>query len=284
MGKRWMAVGVAVALVAVATAGRAGAITRNYQDDHDHPFVGLMVAFDGEGERLWRCTGSLVDPVTFVTAGHCVDGIASAIVYFHQAAAPNLDPDLGYDPGTGYPEMCIGGDPLCVHASTVVEFGYDDFAGFPDTKDLGLLILDTAMALGEYGELPEVGALDGLSSKRGLADTTFLASGYGLTYSSPASIVSFRERLMAYGTLVNTVSANNGGFNVQTQGHGRDRDGRYLGGTCSGDSGGPIFYPADSNIIVALTSFGDQYCRGGDYAYRIDRQETLDFIAGHMDD
>ena len=62
-----------------------------------------------------------------------------------------------------------------------------------------------------------------------------------------------------------------------SQGNG---DGR--GGTCSGDSGGPVFYPADSNQIVAVTSFGKSNagCRGTDFAYRVDRGEVISWIDG----
>jgi secreted trypsin-like serine protease len=80
---------------------------------------------------------------------------------------------------------------------------------------------------------------------------------------------------MADGKLVNLGSANNAGFNLQTQGNGKDK-----GGTCSGDSGGPIFYPKGSNQIVAVTSFGmNANCRGVDFAYRLDRPAVLDWIA-----
>jgi secreted trypsin-like serine protease len=80
---------------------------------------------------------------------------------------------------------------------------------------------------------------------------------------------------MAVSTLVNLVSANTDGFNLQTQGNGDSR-----GGTCSGDSGGPVFLggPA-SNTIVAVTSFGlNALCRGTDFAYRVDQQAVLDWI------
>jgi secreted trypsin-like serine protease len=58
-------------------------------------------------------------------------------------------------------------------------------------------------------------------------------------------------------------------------------DGR--GGTCSGDSGGPVFLGgSDSNLIVAVTSFGlNALCRGTDFSYRVDRAEVLDWINSH---
>jgi len=78
---------------------------------------------------------------------------------------------------------------------------------------------------------------------------------------------------------VNINSANNAGFNLQTNGNGNGR-----GGTCSGDSGGPVFYTADSNRIVGVTSFHlNSYCRGTDFAYRIDQADVIAWILEHAD-
>jgi len=260
--------------VVTLTVGHARAITNDYQQDNDHPFVGLMVALDEDGEFLWRCSGSLLDPTTFLTAGHCTDAPAvAARVYFQQDAGAHYDPATEQDPVSGYPDACLD-DTMCHEASFVADYGFDEFAGFPNTHDAGVVVLDTPHVSSEYGSLAPAGTLDGLTSKKGLKDRTFLASGYGLSYSSPVGAVSFRSRLMGYGQLVNTVSNNNGGFNLQTNGNGLGR-----GGTCSGDSGGPIFYPADSNQIVAVTSFGmNAYCRGVDFSYRVDRTEVQDWL------
>ena len=81
---------------------------------------------------------------------------------------------------------------------------------------------------------------------------------------------------MAATTLITTNDQWTDGYNLKTQPNGGSR-----GGTCSGDSGGPVFYPASSNMIVAVTSFGrtgPNDCQGGDYSYRLDRQEVIDWI------
>lgn len=73
-------------------------------------------------------------------------------------------------------------------------------------------------------------------------------------------------------------SYDNAGFDLQTNGNGAGR------GTCIGDSGSPVFYPANSNTVVAVTSFGmNEWCRGTDFAYRIDQQAVLSWIAAPVD-
>ena len=273
---------VLIALAAIAIPVLA--ITGNWTEDNEHPFVGLVVFYDAEGEFIWRCSGSLISPTKLLTAGHCADtaeGAASARVYFQQGAGANYDPVTQLDPVTGYPETCADGTlgSLCATSHELYNYGFANFAGFPNTHDAGLVILDQPIELSEYGMLPEAGILDGLGTARGLKKTLFTVSGYGLTYSSQVHSavpnISFRSRLMAASTLVNLNSANNDGYNLQTQGNGDQR-----GGTCSGDSGGPVFLGgADSNLIVGVTSFGmNSICRGTDFAYRVDRAEVLEWI------
>jgi hypothetical protein len=275
--------GLLFAMAALA-ATPSHAITGNYVNDFDHPFVGLAVFYDAAGQFIWRCSGSLISPTKFVTAGHCADtgqGAASARVYFQQDAGAHYDPATQHDPVTGYPDNCAAGTlgKLCATSKKIYNYGFADFAGYPNTHDVGVLILDQAISLAEYGQLPKAGTLEGIATARGTKDTVFTSSGYGLSLSvqehSALSNISFRVRLEAESTLVNTTSNNTDGFNLQLQGNG---DGR--GGTCSGDSGGPVFLgKSSSNLIVAVTSFGlNAICRGTDFSYRLDRQEVLDWI------
>jgi hypothetical protein len=270
---------VALALIVAPVA----AITGNWVEDFQHPFVGLVVFYDETGEFSHRCSGSLLSPTVFLTAGHCTDGATTARVYFQQDAGAHYDPATQLDPVSGYPETCAAGTlgVTCATSDELYNYGFNNFAGFPDTHDAGLVILDQPIALSEYGELADVGTLDSLATQRGQNDTIFTVSGYGLSRSNQPESgipnISFRERLMATSTLVNLNSANNDGFNIQTQGNG---DGR--GGTCSGDSGGPVFLgDVESNVIVAVTSFGlNGICRGTDFAYRVDTAAVQAWIDG----
>jgi hypothetical protein len=250
------------------------AITGDWVKDFEHPFVGLAVFYDDTGEFLWRCSGTLLSPTVFLTAGHCADtagGAVSARVYFQQDAGAHYDPVTQLDPVTGYPETCAAGTLGVTCATSVQIYNFDYTGLLPNTHDVGLLILDQAITLSEYGQLAPVGTLDSLATSRGTKETLFTVSGYGLTFkpnaNAPLTTLSFRERLMAESTLVNLNSALNDGFNLQTQGNGNAR-----GGTCNGDSGGPVFLgPYSSNLVVAVTSFGlNTLCRGTDFAYRVD--------------
>jgi len=275
---------VAAMVAALSFAGPASAISGDFVEDYQHPYVGLVVFYDEDGEFLWRCTGSLLTPTVFLTAGHCADtvgGADTARVYFQQDAGVNYDPVTGVDPVSGYPEYCADGTlgVTCATSDQLYNFDFPGSLRIPNTRDVGLVILDQPIMLSEYGVFAEAGSLDQLATRRGLQDVTFTVSGYGLTYRQNANNgkpnESYRERLMALSHLVNLNSGLNAGFNLQTVGNGQGE-----GGTCSGDSGGPVFYGGyESNIIVAVTSFGlNALCRGTDFAFRTDQQLVIDWI------
>jgi hypothetical protein len=290
---------VSAGLLAMTMVAPATAITGDYVEDFDHPFVGLVAFYsDEEGTDAafaGRCSGSLLDDGTpedgsrvFLTAGHCTDDgfgdvHVSARVWFHQDAGTRYNVETGErDPVTGYPDACLS-DP-CATSDEMYNYGFDNFAGFPNTRDVGIVILDEPVMLSEYATIAPAGTVDEIQKRKG--NTTLTVSGYGVTNGHAASdpVLSFRERLMATATLTNTKSSWNDGFNIQTQGNGKGR-----GGTCSGDSGGPVFYPADTNQVVAVTSFGkfnpNDGCIGTDFAYRVDRAEVIawiDSVAGDL--
>ena len=122
---------VSASLLAISLIGPATAITGNYVEDFDHPFVALIAFYsDAEGSDeafLHRCTGSLVDDGTpadgsrvVVTAGHCTDDgtgdavAVSARLWFRQDAGTRYDGNR--DPLTGYPDQCIDDPAVALDA------------------------------------------------------------------------------------------------------------------------------------------------------------------------
>jgi hypothetical protein len=270
------------------TVTPALAITKNYVNDPVHTYVGLIAFYNADGEFQHRCTGELLAPTVVLTAGHCTDNAAggveaSARIWFQQDAGAHYDLVTQHDPVTGYPDECAAGTlgTMCAEGTEMYNYGFDNFAGFPNTHDVGIVILDQAIEGLGFATLPEPQLLDPLRNARGVQDVQFRVSGYGISYSSKQYSTSFRIRLMADEQLVNLTAPWLDGYNIQLNGNG---DGR--GGTCSGDSGGPVFYPKTGNQVVAVTSFGktNAGCRGDGYYYRVDRQEVIDWILAKAGD
>jgi hypothetical protein len=282
MRRALVVLGLLLSLLLAGTPARA--ITGNFVPDFEHEYVGLIVFYDADGEFLWRCSGSLLTDRVFLTAGHCTDQNAeespvSARIYFEQDAGANYDLELGYDPETGYP--LTGG----ITASTLYDYGFDNFAGFPNTHDVGLVILDAPVQtvypdIDTYASLAAAGTLDTYGTGK---DATVTVSGYGVSRTNPAKLESYRSRLMATTFISNLGSGNTAGFNVQIA----SNPGGGRGGTCFGDSGGPILLD-DTDVITAVNSFvlgsNRQTCGGVAFAYRTDQQAVIDWILEHAGD
>lgn len=263
--KRLVAASLAATLILAATiAAPTSAITDGYPDENGHPYVGLMVAQDGAGNPMWRCSGTLISSTVFLTAGHCTDGAAHVEIWFA------ADVQSG-QPGNGYPFTGeVGGTP----------FTHPDYPDGPFFHaDLGVVVLDEPYVTSVYGALPTLDQLDALKPSR---RTTFTAVGYGLQMSFPDA-ASFLEhnvkvRMVAHPHLLQiNVPGFTGDYSLLLSNNAN------TGGTCFGDSGGPNFL-GTSNVVAAVTSFGiNGNCAGTGGVYRIDRADDLDWLATFLD-
>jgi hypothetical protein len=268
-----MLLAIAASAVAV-TAAPANAVTGNFTPDYEHDYVVLIAFYDENGDFLWRCSGSLLNEWTVLTAGHCTDtkeGAVTAIVWASQEGGSQYDPATDTpDPRTGYPYYCYDSAQYpCSTSDTLLEYGYIGNVYLQgNNKDVGMLILDEPIVLDEYASLAAAGTVDTLA-----VGTPITYSGYGVSGEKPA-VVSFRERLMASGFIVSTHNANTAGFNIQLS----TNPGAGRGGACFGDSGGPILYD-DTDIILGVNSFViNGQCAGVGFAYRIDQPDVLAWI------
>ena len=249
-------------LVALSIVGPASAVTDGELDGEDHPYVGLMVAHDGASG--WRCSGTLISPTVFVTAGHCTDGAIFATVFFESDVESGI-------PGNGYPFS--GG----VNGVAFTSPDYIPAAFF--VNDLGVVILNSPVVLpGGYAELAEADQLNALARMRGKQDQTFTAVGYGLQQINPVFIEAERVRMVATPHLIQINTPGfTGDFSLLLSNN------HSTGGTCFGDSGGPNFI-GDSNVIGGVTSFGiNGNCAGTGGVYRLDRPHDLAWLATFSD-
>jgi hypothetical protein len=103
----------------------AGAVTNGTSDGNIHSNVGALVAdLPGSGLTV-VCSGTLIAPTIFLTAGHCTDGLTASVYVTFE---PTLDKD-GWTLIPGTPETAPG-------------FGHDR----SDPRDLGVVLLDHAPA------------------------------------------------------------------------------------------------------------------------------------------
>lgn len=266
MRKRTLLVFSSLALL--MTALPALAVTNGEPDDGAHPYVGIMVADDATGNPLWRCSGTLISESVFLTAGHCTESpAAKATIWF--AEDIESTPDFGTP--AGYP---FEGD---VDGTTHTHPEYDPAAFY--LYDLGVVVLDQPIDMEEYGELPDLGVLDGIKGKDKKGALT--AVGYGLQEINPNRLTAELDRLVATLDLLDTkgVFGVPKGTSIKVSGSGVGGDNSDSGGTCFGDSGGPQFL-ADTNVVVAVTSFGlNGNCAGTGGGYRVDQADDLDWIA-----
>jgi hypothetical protein len=266
MHKTIIVMAAAVMFLLVA-AFPALAVTSGELDGDGHPYVGLMVAQDADGNPLWRCSGTLISPTLYLTAGHCTDGAAHVEIWF------DADVESGI-PANGYPtDGDVGGTPY-THPQ------YDPNAFF--LYDLGVVVLDEPVIMDEYGALPTLNQLDSLKTRRGQQDVTFTAVGYGLQESFPDAASwkenNVRVRMVARPRLlqINTGFTGDGSLLLSNN--------TNTGGTCFGDSGGPNFI-GTSNVVGGVTSFGvNGNCAGTGGVYRVDRADDLDWIYGEFGD
>ncbi len=264
MRKKMLLATLVVVAILAGAVGPVAAVTDGEPDGNGHPYVGLMVAQDINRNPLWRCSGTLLSPTLFLTAGHCTEAPAAHVEIWFAA-----DVESGI-PGNGYPyKGNIGGTPY-THPN------YDPNAFF--RYDLGVVVLDTPLEMETYGALPKQDVLDRLARQRGRQGVTFTAVGYGLQQSFPDA-ASWKEqaqrvRMVAQPRLIQINTGFTGDFSLLLSNNAN------TGGTCFGDSGGPNFI-GTSNVVGGVTSFGiNGNCAGTGGVYRVDRADDLNWLYG----
>jgi hypothetical protein len=235
-------------------AAPANAVQFGHLDGNAHPQIGLVLFYDSAGRPLSRCSGALLSPTVFLTAGHCTYGAASAQVWF--------------SPGpitveSGYP--FTGGDSFGTPYTHPL---FDNFADSPANYDLGVVVLSTPQP-GPYASLAPVGLLDGLPKR----DANFDLVGYGLQDALPPSIAADRTRYAGQSKLVNLNNTQTAGYNMQmTAAPGTG------GSVCFGDSGGPDFLAGTLQIVAVNSFVQSKFCMGAAFSYRVDTADSRAFI------
>jgi hypothetical protein len=294
--------------LALALAIPAQAITNGVADEGSHPYVGQLFFYvpDEVDPRFtdpgayYNCSGTLVSPTIVLTAGHCTfgvglggestiqggDGSGGNDVWVSFSEVPDyegLPPSADYIPDDN-PQRYLDrvewleGNTDWHRGRAYPHPEYDDAAFF--LHDLGVVVLDQPVVMEEYGALPELRMLNSFV-RRAKAHHRFTPVGYGLEKVLPIGVEGGDTRRKANVMLVTlrgTGTAPRGTYAIFSNNIGTV----HRGGTCYGDSGGPIF-DVRTNVVVAVTSFGvSPNCTGMGGGYRVDQPDDLDWLAGEF--
>jgi hypothetical protein len=303
--KRFWIAGLALS---AAAAIPVWAITNGLPDAAEHPYVGQLLFYvpDELDSRFttpgawFNCSGTLLTPTIVLTAGHCADAIGlngvettssggdgGNDVWINFSEVPDYDGfplSAGYIPNNNQQRYLdraawLDAHPDWVRATAYAHPEFNDGPFF--LHDLGVLVLEQPVQVSgakfSHGQLAPLGYLNQfLSSPKN--EQRFTPVGYGLNKVLPklAEGGDTREKASSILLSLKGVFGIPEGVSVKFS---NNSGKKHSGGTCFGDSGGPVFDGA-TNVIVAVTSFGvSPNCTGTDGGYRIDQQDDLDFLA-----
>ena len=159
---------------------------------------------------------------------------------------------------------------------------YDDFESFPANNDVGVVELDSDVQLATFGRLAALGAADTLAGPtgRGRNAATVESVGYGVQSVHPKPM-DVESRFKSTSRVVEVSGNQSVGGNLHTSNNPSATGGK--GGTCFGDSGGPVFVN-NTNLVLAVVSYGPSAtCHGADYSWRVDTQSAYDFVLPFLD-
>jgi hypothetical protein len=268
-----------------ALSAPAMAITWGQPDGDAHPNVVNLIFERPDG--LYSCTGTLLSPTLVLTAGHCTEEAGAVNINTWVRNDPDLDAAFTTE-RPGYASTRAWLNATWSKGQAIPHPQYNDYAQFPDTFDVGVVLLETPIYVAEYGALPTLGQFDYLRRSRGsMANRRAVVVGYGLQGKIPAFSQDDWVRYRGESSVANLENGSVLGYqNFQfTNSPGK---GNGVGGTCSGDSGGPAFWvdPAtglETNVVMAVNSYSvTPLCNGVDYQLRTDISVTLDFVTPYL--
>jgi hypothetical protein len=263
-----------MALAILLAGGVAQAIINGEPDRgaNAHPYVGAYVA-KFQGKLLPVCSGTLISPKVFLTAGHCtefeVEKDRPAYVSFDPTYKPGASKVIK---GTPYlhPKSCLAAKEGCVFepiGGAVV--------GYP-RYDVGVVVLKEPVRMATYGALPEAGLVDTLKEGQRLTAVGYGATRYKIGGGVRPQPVYPGDRNRATVRLLDTNDPAIGEMFLKTTGV--SLTGGKGASSCHGDSGGPLFMP-NQRTIVGVTSFGiAPLCRGPAYYQRVDLPRVLKWV------
>jgi hypothetical protein len=246
------------------------AITYGFVDSNNtYSNTGAFIVKTSSGQIFPICSGTLITPNVFLTAGHCTS-------FFTNSLAPDgFTAYVSFDGSIPFGNLTSTKTKLIPVSFVVTNPNFNQSQS--DSGDIGVLILSSSVRGITPATLPECGLLDRLVAQNGLKEAVFTNVGYGLQNRVVGGGVPFFQDLNPIPRMFSFSSFNslNGGYLRLSQNPSTGN-----GGTCFGDSGGPNFFTLNGQqILAAITITGDSVCRSTNVDYRLDTSSAQGFFA-----
>ena len=277
--RRMLATAAVAFLAVLLPAAPAMAITGGEPDGNRHPNVGMILFYQSDGR--FRCSATLISPTVLITAAHCTKGtLGSTLVTFDSVIAeqPPSPFPVAADPSVGYtPEEIQAAGYLSGTA-----YAHPDYSNFTDLanwNDVGVIVLDEPVTGITPATLAPENYLDRFAQPV-LNRTIFELVGYGTEVRKPESGPQ-KPQPMSYPLIRRYTTGPGQKLTPQIlQLNGNPNDTRGGGGTCFGDSGGPVFL---NGYLVAVTSYGyTDNCRYLGGYQRVDIPVVQDWLDRYL--
>ena len=230
----------------------------------------LIVKRLRDGQVFPECSGTLIAPTVFLTAGHCTSFVES------------LSP-ADFAIGVSFANPIPWGDLTNAQSAVILATAIHTHPGYnqrqSDPADLGVVIIPAQAGL-PVATLPTLDLLDELRASHTLQDARFTAVGYGLfarvVGGGTPFFLDFDPEPRQYAS---------SSFNALSPGYLRlsQNPSHGDGGTCFGDSGGPNFLSLNGTLVLAATTVtGDPNCRSTNVDYRLDTETARRFLGQYV--
>ena len=243
---------LAATLMVGLTTIPAGAITGGEPDGEGHPNVALIVFYRPDGR--FRCTATLASPTVLITAAHCTAGNLGKAGVTFQSVIAEQPPDeipVAANPAVGYTSAELNAAGY-LSGTAFTHPAYSNFTDLKNWNDVGVIVLDAPITGVQPASLTPLNYLNQFKDTV-LRKTLFTVVGYGNEVRKLNGLTG-KPTPMRYPLLRRTTEEPGQKLTPQIlQTNSNEKDPFGGGGTCFGDSGGPVF---KNGYIVADTSYG----------------------------
>lgn len=258
----------ALVMVLPAAALPAVGITGG-QVDTKHTNVGFIRFTTVDGR--FRCSGTLISQTVVLTAGHCTEGPATNV---YVSFDDNLRPDPLQAGIT--PKEKAAREAHYITGTAHPDPGWTGKLSLSKQHDQGVVVLDAPASSKWPGITPAplapMGFLDGNQGE--LKNETFTLVGYGVDIGEKKAQTILHARHSTTSYLKN-VQGEVVVFQIN------DKDSKAGGGSCFGDSGGPVFL--DGYVLGDASYVNSFSCNATGSYQRVDTVYSGGFLDQFLD-